>query len=162
MTPDLENPSFTIVLVELTAAQDFAIGDDLDAADDGTLVLPASWDVIDSVGVSDSAADDTVLYSSGLGGSDILYNGEFEPLLVFRDASTGDWYQTVTVDFGGANEHIGTFAASGGTELDEAGFTASPDTSTFGSVNPSFVGVPEPSTALLSGVALLGLLRRRR
>ena len=157
---DLENPSFTVTLVEAT--NPIATGTDIDPADDGVLVIPPDWTIHDAVGVSDSVADDSVLYGAALGGADILYNGEFEPLLVFRDGTNGDWYQTVNVDFGGANEHIGTFPAAGGTEVNEAGFDASPDAPTYGMTNPSFVGVPEPSTALLSGLAMLGLLRRRR
>lgn len=159
--PDLENPSNTVVLLDIGGgdAADFAIGDDLDPLDDGNLVLPASWNVLDAVGVSDSAGDDAVLYGATLGGTDILYNGEFEPLLVFRDGATGDWYQTVTVDFGLPSERVGAFAATPEGEITPGLFGGSLDP-TFGATNP--VLVPEPSTVLLGGLAALGLIRRRR
>ena len=160
--PDLENPSNTVVLLDIGGgdAVDFSIGDDLDPANDGNLILPASWSVLDAVGISDSTRDDDVLYGDLLGGTDILYNGEFEPLLVFREGSTGDWFQTVTIDFNDPTQRVGAFAATPAGELSEAAFGGSLDP-TFGSVNPTFL-IPEPSTALLGGLAALGLLRRRR
>ena len=163
-TPDLENPSNTVVLLTLGAgAADPVQGtDDLDPANDGVLVIPTGWNVVDAVGVSDSANDDASLYGELLGGSNILYNGEFEPLVVFRDGSTGDWFQSVTVDFGSPDQRIGTFAATGGPELGDENFSVSPDAPTFGAVNGSFTAVPEPSTALLGGLGLLALIRRRR
>jgi hypothetical protein len=159
--PDLENPSFTAVLIDIGGgfAVDFAIGDDLDPADDGTLTLPSSWSIVDAVGISDEAGDDGSLYGSILGGNDIFYNGQFEPLLVFREGSTGDWYQTVTIDFGGPTERVGAFAATPDGELTRLNFLGGSLAPTYGSVNPV---IPEPSTALLSGFAFLGLLRRRR
>jgi len=160
-TPDLENPTFTALLVDIGGGDsaDFSIGDDLDAADDGNLILPTSWTILDAVGVSDEVDDDSVLYGETLGGSNILHNGEFEPLLVFRDGSTGDWYQTVTIDFGSPEERVGAYAATPAGELTAANFGGSL-APTYGTVNPTFV--PEPSTALLGGIALLGLFRRRR
>ena len=140
-------------------AVDFSIGDDLDPANDGNLVLPTSWSVLDAVGISDSTRDDTVLYGGSLGGTDILYNGEFEPLLVFREGSTGDWFQTVTIDFNDPTQRVGAFAATPAGEISAAAFGGSLDP-TFGSLNPTLI--PEPSTALLGGLAALGLLRRRR
>lgn len=159
--PDLENPSNTVALLDIGGgdAVDFSIGDDLDPANDGNLVLPTSWSVLDAVGISDSTRDDPVLYGGRLGGTDILYNGEFEPLLVFREGSTGDWFQTVTIDFNDPTQRVGAFAATPAGEISEAAFGGSLDP-TFGSLNPTLI--PEPSTALLGGLAALGLLRRRR
>jgi hypothetical protein len=132
-TTDLENPSFTIIL---TTAFTGAEGDDLDVADSGTLDVSSLGTILDAVGVSDVAGDDATLYGASLGGADILFNGQFEPLLAFRDGITGDWYNTVTIDFGGPNERIGVFTA-GGTEVDTASFNADPTVATYGAANPS-------------------------
>lgn len=160
--PDLENPSFTVVLVDIGGgdATDFSTGDDLDALNDGTLTLPGSWTVMDALGVSDSGSDDASLYGETLGGVNALYNGQFEPLLVFREGSTGDWYQTVTIDFGDPTQRVGAFAANPSGEITPGEFVGGSLDPTFGSVNPTLI--PEPSTALLGSLALLGLLRRRR
>jgi hypothetical protein len=160
--PDWENPTNTAVLVDIGGglASDFAIGDDLDPTDDGNLVLPGSWSVLDAVGVSDNAGDDASLYGEILGGSNINYNGQFEPLLVFREGSTGEWYQTVTIDFGEATERVGAFSATPSGEITAESFVGGSIDPTFGAVNPTLI--PEPSASLLGSLALLGLLRRRR
>lgn len=161
--PDLENPSFTVLLTGTDATA--AIGDDLDADDDGVLELGTLGTIFDAVSVSDNAGDDATLYAGNIaGGTNILFNGEFEPLGVFRDASTGDFFQYVTVDFGGANEHIGIFAANGGPELDPSTFTGGDATATtYGAINPTLVAVPEPTAIALFGLVGLGLgLVRRR
>ena len=158
--PDLENPSFTVVLSENA----IAIGTDLDADDDGAIDdVSLFGTVFDSVGVSDAAGDDATLYSTGLGGSSILFNGAFEPLNVFRDASTGQFFQTVTVDFGLPTQRVAIFPAGGGAEVSASLFTGGdPLATTFGAINPSFA-VPEPSSmALLGLIGLAGLVRRRR
>ena len=161
--PDLENPTFTVILTDNFTG---AIGDDLDALDDGTLNLATLGNILDSVGVSDATADDATLYGSILGGTDILFNGQFDPLNVFRDASTGDFFQSVTVDFGEPTARIGVFAANGGPELDNADFSFDPTTPTLGSVNPSFgvVTIPEPSSLalLFGGLVSLTTTRRRK
>ena len=95
--PDLENPSFTVVLTDSFTGME---GDDLDALDDGTLDLSSVGTILDAIGVSDETDDDSTLYAGRIGGTDILFNGEFEPLSVFRDGTTGELYNTVTVDFG--------------------------------------------------------------
>ncbi|WP_411844678.1 hypothetical protein AAFN60_11650 [Roseibacillus persicicus] len=155
--PDFENPSFTVILTDAFTG---TIGDDLDPTDNGTVDLSSLGTVFDAVGVSDSTDDDTALYGATLGGTDILFNGEFEPLLVFRDGTTGDWFQTVTIDFGLVDERVGAFAAAGGPELVPSDFDSGSLAPTYGSVNPSFI--PEPSAALLGGLGFLALLRRRR
>lgn len=157
-TTDLENPSFTVLLIESTAP--IVTGGDIDPNDDGNLVIPAEWTILDAVGVSDATGDDSTLYGAALGGTDILFNGEFEPLLVFRDSSSGDWFQTVTADFGGPDERIATFPADASVELSGADFIGDPEAPSFGSINPTFV--PEPSAALLGFLSLLTFLRRKR
>lgn len=160
--PDLENPSFTLLLTDGNIPL-VATGTDLDATDSGVLDVSNLGTIFDSVGVSDNGGDDGTLYSTGLGGSSILFNGEFEPLSVFRDASTGEFFQTVTVDFGGANEHIGVFAANGGPELNVATFSSDPTATTFGAINPTVTAVPEPSSiACLTALGAGGVYRRVR
>lgn len=160
MVPDLENPSFTVVLTDSFTGM---IGDDLDTAGDGTLDLTSLGTVLDSVGVSDETADDSVLYSTILGGDSILFNGQFEPLHVFRDASTGAFYQSVTVDFGEPTERIGIFDANG-VEVSAGDFiNGDPLAPTYGAINPTFEPVPEPtSLALLGLTGCVALARRRR
>lgn len=153
---DLENPSNTVILTsEFTGS----VRDDLDTDDDGVLETDALGIIFDAVGISDGDDDNSTLYASGLGGTNILYNGQYEPLNVFRDSHTGEWYQTVTVDYGDPNEHIGVFSASGGPELDASSFSFDPTATTFGAANPA---IPEPASLALLGLGGLCVMRRRR
>ena len=159
--PDLENPSFTILLTDAFTGME---GDDLDVDDNGTLDLSSVGTILDAISVSDAVADDSTLYAGLIGGTDILFNGEFEPLSVFRDGTTGELYNTVTVDFGADTQRIGVFNAAG-VELDVNNFDIDPTATTFGATNASFTGavVPEPSSfALLGVLGCAGLVRRRR
>ncbi|MFK2818749.1 T9SS type A sorting domain-containing protein [Flavobacteriaceae sp. LMIT009] len=132
--PDLENPSFTVILTDNFTG---SIGDDLDGTNDGTLDTSSLGTILDAVGVSDAVADDASLYGAGLGGADILFNGEFEPLLAFRDGTTGEWYNTVTINFGQPDEEVAVFDASGNS-VDKAEFDSDPTTGpTYGSPNAS-------------------------
>ena len=152
--PDLENPSFTVFLTEFFVAT----GTDLDAANDGTLDVTGFGTIFDMVGVADSVADNATLYSAALGGDSILFNGITQPLGVFRDGSTGDWFQFVNT-----GTEIELFAANGGPALDVSDFSSDPTTTTFGAINPT-LAVPEPSTlafASLIGMGI-GLVRRRK
>jgi len=88
--PDLENPSFTLVLSDNTATA--TVGDTVDSA--ATAGLGAIQDVI---GVADNATDPVI--GAALGGTDVAYTGD-EPKLIFRDGTTGDLYAVNDPDNG--------------------------------------------------------------
>ncbi|MEM0925149.1 MAG: PEP-CTERM sorting domain-containing protein, partial [Planctomycetota bacterium] len=156
---DLENPSFTLILSEGGSDLD---GQDLDAANDGNLDTSNLGTILDVVGVSDGTGDNDSLYSNSLGGTSILFNGQFEPLTAFRSGSSGEFFNTVTVDFGDPTERLGVFDAAG-NEVDENLFDFSPFGTTYGSINATFTAIPEPS-ALIALAAISGgvAVRRRR
>ena len=84
--PDLENPSFTVIL---TSSFTGSTSTDIDADDDGIADdLSAFGTIYDAIGVPDAAADETSLYGNDVGGTDFVNTGE-EPQLIFRSGSTG-------------------------------------------------------------------------
>lgn len=143
MVPDLENPSFTVVLTDNFTGM---IGDDLDGANDGTLDTSSLGTILDAVGISDSVSDDATLYGASLGGTDILYNGIFEPFLAFRDGTNDDWYNVV-LDLTPDPDENKVFDATG-TQLNPADFDLDPALTTFGSVNPSFTMTAGPNITI--------------
>jgi hypothetical protein len=150
--PDLENPSFTLVL---TTSFTGDTSTDLDPTDDGTLDLTTLGTILDAIGVSDSVDDDPALYGVTMGGTNILYNGEYEPLLVFRDSGDMTLYNTVTVNYGDPSEYIGVFLPDG-TEVDAGTFDMDPTVSTFGSTNPTAAGETWMGYAVMDGWADTG------
>ncbi|EEE35404.1 alkaline phosphatase [Rhodobacteraceae bacterium KLH11] len=131
--PDLENPSFTYVLVdEFTGS----VGDDFDTDNDGVLdidpALLGITEVYDAIGIPDSEADENFVYGAQLGGVDFSFTGA-EPARVFRSGSEGDLYAVNVV---GDTE---VFDANGNA-ISVGEFTENPaDTTNFGEVNASFV-----------------------
>ncbi|MEL6209325.1 MAG: hypothetical protein AAFR44_03950, partial [Pseudomonadota bacterium] len=77
---DLENPSNTLILLDSFSG---SLGDDLDVDGDGMLdasALSAFGTVYDAVGIADSPADESSLYASQVGGTNLAYSGD-EPQL---------------------------------------------------------------------------------
>ncbi|MEM7456580.1 MAG: hypothetical protein AAF456_19705 [Planctomycetota bacterium] len=151
---DLENPSYTFMFSSLDGG---GLGTDYDTDNDGTLdvSLAAFGTIFDAVGITDNATDP--VFGDQLGGIDIAYSGD-EPKIAFRDSLTGDWY--VVNDAGDVPEEV--FDANGNL-VSNSSFSADPELTTFGSANPFFNAIPEPTSALvLSVFAGIGLMRRRR
>jgi len=144
--PDLENPSFTIVLVsDFTGT---AGTTDVDTNDDGVADdISTFGTVYDAIGIPDATADETNLYGAGLGGSDFVYSGD-EPRLVFRDGVTGDLY---AVNDAGGVLTDDTIFNIGGVEVQSTDFDIDPSAAnTFGSVNPVYTAPTEPSLTINS------------
>lgn len=131
--PDLENPSFTYVLVDKFTG---SVGDDFDLDNDGVADADLSTfgitTVHDAVGIPDSEEDEGVVYGAQLGGVDFNFTGG-EPILVFRSGSDGDFF---AVNPDATDEVIGTQALT----LKSSEFTSDPLAgNTFGALNPSLV-----------------------
>ncbi|EKV03537.1 hypothetical protein Lepto7375DRAFT_5842 [Leptolyngbya sp. PCC 7375] len=132
--PDLENPSFTVVLLESFTG---TTGTDIDTNNDGTADNLSSFGtVLDAIGVPDAAGDEIFLYGAQLGGVDFAYTGD-EPEIIFRDGNTTALY---AVNLIGTPEVFDTT----GTDIGAATFKTDPTTgTTFGAVNPSTTLPPE-------------------
>ena len=121
---DLENPSFTLVLCDNFTGN---LDTDIDTDDDGLIDDSSTIvGVQDAIGVIEDVDDPG--YGSELGGDDFVANGNSsDPLIVFRDGTTGTWYSVdpdlMVYDTSGA-------VVTGTFDLD-------PTISTFGSANPS-------------------------
>lgn len=146
---DLENPSFTLVLLDsFTGSSGF----DIDTDDDGTVDDTTGFGtVLDALGVPDSGSD--AVYGMELGGQDFAIGAE--PELLFRDGATQSWYAVDEIDA----DPLDLFDVDGNS-VDPAAFSSDPSVSTFGTTNPA---IPEPtSVALLAlGGGLLALRRQR-
>ena len=142
--PDLENPSFTVVL----CSENVAVGTDLDTNNDGnpdnSVVLGT---VYDAIGVPDNEADALTLYGADLSGVDFPFLGN-EPEIVFRDGTTDALYAKNTL----AGSEIYDIL---GSDISALGSFDIPTTSTtFGTVNPSFTLATGPVilTGTFSGI----------
>lgn len=127
--PDLENPSFTLILTD--AAATAGVGDVVDLADVSNL-----GEVLDAIGVPDAPGDEANVIGAALGGTDFAFIGD-EPRLIFRDGATGDLY---AVDDNGAPDDV--FDVDGNL-LDAAAFDQDPTVATFGDVNPILGDAPQ-------------------
>ncbi|WP_413432429.1 PEP-CTERM sorting domain-containing protein [Crateriforma spongiae] len=148
---DLENPSFTVMLVDTFTGM---VGtSDIDDDNDG-VVDTTFWNTVeDALGVPDDGSE--ALYASQLGGVDFAYSGD-EPQLMFREGSTGAWFAI--------NDPAGTEAyAEDGSTVSFASFSTDPSVTTFGAINPT--AVPEPGSLLaltLCGGVVARRIRRRQ
>ena len=150
---DLENPSFTLVLLDSFSG---SVGTDIDADNDGVADdLSTFGTVLDAIGSPDAVADEANLYGAQLGGADFAFTGD-EPQLIFRDSVSQVWYAI--------NDPAGTDAFDiDGNAVSFASFDMDPSVPTFGAVNPTTSAVPVPAALWLFGSALglLGLRARR-
>jgi len=123
---DLENPSFTLVLLDSFAG---SIGDDFDLDNDGTPDnLGGVGTVLDAIGITDAASGEP-LYGAALGGTDLAFIGR-EPERIFRDGVTDALY---SIDFEGA----GNVFDANGNQVVATDFDQDPLAATFGAVNPT-------------------------
>ena len=132
MIPDLENPSFTVVLVSAFTGTEGLT--DVDTNNDGTLDDASAFGTIfDAIGVPDNVGDESTIYGVQLGGSDFKYTGD-EPRIVFRDGTTGDLYAVNDV----TNDSTDQIFNINGIEVLSSDFDFNPaDGTTFGIANPA-------------------------
>lgn len=148
---DLENPGFTLVF---STGDGGGLGTDLDAVNDRVLdSVVAFGTVYDAISIPDDNTD-SGYYGGQLGGADFVYSGD-EPKLVFRDGLTGAWY--AVNDQGFVPENVFDIY---GNQVANNLFSADPEVTTFGALNPTLI--PEPSVGLLALVGCLALYRLRR
>jgi len=157
---DLENPSFTLVLMDTFTG---SVGSDIDADNDGIADdLSTFGTVLDAIGVPDSVSDESTVYGLQLGGMDFTYIGA-EPELIFRDGTTLAWYA-----FDGTGGPTAGLFDRSGTHLAVAAFEADPTVPTFGAANPTTMPTrqaPLPPTLPLGAAGLLAAAaggRKRR
>ena len=172
---DVENISFTAMVVNIGSGSAPTWGRQLDANNDGTLELPLGWSILDSIGVGDTGAADrlygAVNFSSAPNTSTVTTNGGLLQYLAWNEieylarvgTSTGntllDWAVADVGFTGTVVDSIvnGPDTTSGVQEsFNIAAGTRIVDT--LGSANP----VPEPSSAALLGLGFLALLGVRR
>eukprot|EP00956_Cyclotella_meneghiniana_P016220 scaffold25526_cov47-Cyclotella_meneghiniana.AAC.1 len=142
---DLENPSFTLVLMEdFTGTKGTT---DIDSDNDGTVNDVSTFvNVYDAIGITDTASADEPLYGQQLGGVDLPFTGASEgkePSLVYRDSFDVQVLYVV----GDPATSVKKIDGSTITDLTQADFVGQdPFNPTFGSVNPSSsITAPTPS-----------------
>jgi hypothetical protein len=131
--PDLENPSFTLVLTSLFTGSKST---DIDPDDNGILDLSSLGNIYDAIGIPDSESEVETMYGVKLGGKDFAYIGK-NLRLAFREASSGDWY---AINDTNSDETDKVYDLNG-TLVVNADFDFNPaETTSFGSVNPKYNG----------------------
>ncbi|MCC9602016.1 PEP-CTERM sorting domain-containing protein [Stieleria sp. JC731] len=154
--PDLENPSFTVLLTDTFTG---TVGtSDVDADNDGVVDDTSFWNTVeDALSIVDRETGDAE-YGAQLGGTNFQYSGA-EPSLTFRDLSTGQWF---AVNDPAVDE---IFSATGDAYTSDDFTGGDPLLATFGALNPTLItAIPEPSSLVALGVlgAFTAVRRRRR
>ncbi|GAB5401166.1 MAG: hypothetical protein Aureis2KO_27510 [Aureisphaera sp.] len=130
--PNINNPTHTVVLT--TAFSGTANVTDIDADDDGTADdLSAFGLILDAIGVGDGGACCPLdfLYGTDFGGINLPGIGGI-PGAIFREGSTGDFYQILASN--------GNIYDNTGTLVNAAIFDITPTSSgTFGAINPKAI-----------------------
>ncbi|MDT0558621.1 T9SS type A sorting domain-containing protein [Ichthyenterobacterium sp. W332] len=141
--PDLENPSFTVILCEnftgTAGTTDFDTDND-GVADDISTVT----NVYDAIGIPDNTGDEALLYGAQLGGQDFTYTGD-EPGLVFRDGVTNDWY-ALNEPFDGTS----VYALDASTVMASDFSPAVALAGNFGTANPVYSAPTDPTITITS------------
>lgn len=171
---DVENISFTAMIVNIGSGSAPTWGRQLDANNDGTLELPLGWSILDSIGVGDTGSADrlygAVNFSSAPNTSTVTTNGGLLQYLAWNEieylarvgTSTGntllDWAVADVGFTGTVVDSIvnGPDATSGVQES----WNIAPGVrivDTLGSANP----VPEPSAQALLGLGMVALVAVR-
>ena len=171
---DVENISFTAMIVNIGSGSAPTWGGQLDTNNDGTLELPSGWSILDSIGVGDTGPADrlygAVNFSSAPNTSTVTTNGGLLQYLAWTEieylarvgTSTGntllDWAVADVGFTGTVVDSIvnGPDTTSGVQEsFNIAAGTRIVDT--LGSANP----VPEPSAQALLGLGMVALVAVR-
>lgn len=159
---DLENGSATFLIVTGFTGVG---GSDLDTNNDGVLDSTPWTSVVSAVGFAEASTGTEITYAQALGGTRFTgLTGLFDPD-AYVLAPDGEFaFDSFSTDDDGLDNGPWGVGTTGGRALDASGavvtsfnplFTLTP-----GSAN-SFAFLPEPGSALLAGVASLGLALRR-
>ena len=175
---DIENLSFTAMIIGIGAGAAPTWGQQLDSNNDGNLELPSGWSIFDSIGVGDVGSSDRLYGAvnfSGAASGTVTSNGgvlqylgwtEIEYLARVGDstgATLADWAVADVGFTAPATVVDATVNGLDSSNIQESWNIAAGTrlTDSLGTVNP----VPEPSTYALLALAGVGLaayrLRRR-
>ena len=167
---DVENISFTAMVISIGTAAAPTWGQQLDSDNNGLLELVSGWSILDSIGVGDTGVSDrlygAVNFSNAPEGSSVSSNNgllkylgwsETEYLARVADSTGNTLADWAVADTGFVSPDT---AVASTVNTDESWNLAAgvAIAGTLGSVNP----VPEPSSAALLGFGTLALLGLRR
>ena len=111
-------------------------------SDDIGSIQIESGRIYDSIGVPTTEAEENTLRvirsQMEVCGTDLKLTDQDEPELVFRDKSVGDLYVVPAINY------VPIFDANG-NEVDPGDFSSDPLVTTFGDINPTYEGNPNPT-----------------